>query len=451
MSELDQSKNLNIISVTELNTSAKKLLERDFSSIWVSGEVTNFRSYDSGHWYFKIKDNNSEIQCVMFKFRNSSLNNIPSDGDQLLIKGSISMYVAKGSYQFQVDQIEYAGEGVLLKDFEALKKKLSQKGLFDSQYKKDLPILSKHVGVITSPNGAVIEDIRNVLSRRAPLIEVSLIPSLVQGDGSEASLIEALKKAGRLDKIKKIDVIIIARGGGSLEDLWSFNSENLANDIYNYEIPIISAVGHETDFTICDFTSDLRVPTPSAAAEIISEPYIKISNDLKVSSRALKDYFQNIIYKLKNNLKIKYLGLEDPRKKLEQDILKNDEISKKLKYLIESSLNEKKLNFENKKIVLKQFNPNKSILSTKEKISSIEKFLKSNVENNLRIKLQNFKGLIKELDAISPLGVLARGYSITRNKSSDIIIRNSDDVNLGDIITSITSESMIESKVSKIE
>ena len=289
MSEFDQSKNLNIISVTELNTSAKKLLERDFSSIWVSGEVTNFRSYDSGHWYFKIKDNNSEIQCVMFKFRNSSLNNIPSDGDQLLIKGSISMYVAKGSYQFQVDQIEYAGEGVLLKDFEALKKKLAQKGLFDSRYKKALPLLSKHIGVITSPNGAVIEDIRNVLSRRAPLINVSLIPSLVQGDGSEASLIGALKKAGRLHKIKKIDVIIIARGGGSLEDLWSFNSENLANDIYNYEIPIISAVGHETDFTICDFTSDLRVPTPSAAAEIISEPYIKISNDLNVSSRALKD------------------------------------------------------------------------------------------------------------------------------------------------------------------
>ena len=139
MSEFDQSKNLNIISVTELNTSAKKLLERDFSSIWVSGEVTNFRSYDSGHWYFKVKDNNSEIQCVMFKFRNSTLNNIPADGDQLLLKGSISMYVAKGSYQFQVDQIEYAGEGVLLKNFEALKRKLANEGLFDSKFKKDLP------------------------------------------------------------------------------------------------------------------------------------------------------------------------------------------------------------------------------------------------------------------------------------------------------------------------
>ena len=451
MSEFDQSKNLNIISVTELNTSAKKLLERDFSSIWVSGEVTNFRSYDSGHWYFKVKDNNSEIQCVMFKFRNSTLNNIPADGDQLLLKGSISMYVAKGSYQFQVDQIEYAGEGVLLKNFEALKRKLANEGLFDSKFKKDLPLLSKHIAVITSPNGAVIEDIRNVLSRRASIIDVSLIPSLVQGDGSEASLKKALKRAEKLDKVKKIDVIIIARGGGSLEDLWSFNSESLARDIFQSEIPIVSAVGHETDFTICDFTSDLRVPTPSAATEIISEPYIKISNDLHSSSHTLKDYLKNILYKLNNDLKIKYLGLEDPRKKLEQDILRNDEMSKKLKFLIANVIHQQKINFGNKKIVLKQFNPKNSIFATKEKITSIEKYLKSDIENSLKIKVQNFKGLVKELDAISPLGVLARGYSITKNKSLDKIIRNSKDVNLGDVIVSITSESKIESKVSKIE
>ena len=305
--------------------------------------------------------------------------------------------------------------------------------------------------MITSPNGAVIEDIRNVLSRRASIIDVSLIPSLVQGDGSEASLKKALKRAEKLDKVKKIDVIIIARGGGSLEDLWSFNSESLARDIFQSEIPIVSAVGHETDFTICDFTSDLRVPTPSAAAEIISEPYIKISNDLHSSSHTLKDYLKNILYKLNNDLKIKYLGLEDPRKKLEQDILRNDEMSKKLKFLIANVIHQQKINFGNKKIVLKQFNPKNSIFATKEKITSIEKYLKSDIENSLKIKVQNFKGLVKELDAISPLGVLARGYSITKNKSLDKIIRNSKDVNLGDVIVSITSESKIESKVSKIE
>ena len=260
MSEFDQSKNLNIISVTELNTSAKKLLERDFSSIWVSGEVTNFRSYDSGHWYFKIKDNNSEIQCVMFKFRNTTLNNTPSNGDQLLIKGSISMYIAKGSYQFQVDQIEYAGEGVLLKNYEALKNKLFKDGLFNEENKHKLPLLPKHIAVITSPNGAVIEDIRNVLTRRSPLISVSLIPSLVQGEGSVKSLRKALVNAKDLNKQKNIDTVIIARGGGSLEDLWSFNSEELARDIFDFDLPVISAIGHETDFTICDFVSDLRVP-----------------------------------------------------------------------------------------------------------------------------------------------------------------------------------------------
>ena len=189
MSEFVQKKNSNIISVTELNTSAKKLLERDFSSIWVTGEVSNFRSYDSGHWYFKVKDENSEIQCVMFKYRNNTINKRPVDGDNLILKGSISMYVARGTYQFQVDQIEYAGEGVLLKNFEELKNKLSKEGLFNSEHKKEIPRIVKNVAVITSPNGAVIEDIKNVLSRRSPLINVYLIPSLVQGEGSEINLL----------------------------------------------------------------------------------------------------------------------------------------------------------------------------------------------------------------------------------------------------------------------
>jgi exodeoxyribonuclease VII large subunit len=208
--------NLNILSVSELNNSAKRLLEKNYSAVWIKGEVSNFRSYDSGHWYFKIKDDNSEIQCVMFRFRNSSSNMQPIDGDQLILNGSISMYLAKGTYQFQVDSIEYAGEGVLLKNFEILKNKLNKEGFFEESHKLEIPLFPKHIGVITSTSGVVIEDIRNVLNRRAPLIEVSLIPSLVQGDGSEDSLLNAILKIDELHRLKNLDIIIFARGGGSL-------------------------------------------------------------------------------------------------------------------------------------------------------------------------------------------------------------------------------------------
>ena len=280
MQNSNQKNNLDILSVSDLNNSAKRLLEKNYSSIWIQGEVTNFRSYDSGHWYFKVKDDNSEIQCVMFRFRNNSANMKPSDGDKEVLNGSISMYVAKGSYQFQVDSIEYAGEGVLLKSFEALKKRLQNDGFFDEETKSNLPYLPQHIAVISSANGAVIQDIRNVINRRAPLIDITLIPALVQGDGSEESLLNALTQVKKLNDLKKVNALILARGGGSLEDLWSFNSEKLAMEIFKLQIPTISAIGHETDFTICDFVSDLRAPTPSAAAEIISESYLEKFTEL---------------------------------------------------------------------------------------------------------------------------------------------------------------------------
>jgi exodeoxyribonuclease VII large subunit len=451
MSEFDQKKNTNIISVTELNTSAKKLLEKDFSSIWVSGEVSNFRSYDSGHWYFKIKDDNSELQCVMFKFRNNSINKRPADGDNLILKGSISMYVARGSYQFQVDQIEYAGEGVLLKNFEDLKNKLSKEGLFDSSSKTEIPKFIKNVAVVTSPNGAVIQDIKNVLSRRSPLINVYLIPSTVQGEGSDKNLIESFKKITYLNQKNKIDVVIIARGGGSLEDLWSFNSEMLAREIFNFNIPVISAIGHETDFTICDFVSDLRAPTPSSAAEIISEFYVGISESLRMKSQFLKKEFLSLIKNLDSSLALLSKSLINPRAKLKEDFLKTDEISNKLKYILNSFISEKNFLVDKRILSLKQLTPLSQIRSKKKEISLIRKNIDITSNNLLKIKKEKFKGIIKELEALSPLEILARGYSITKIKSSQKIVRDSRELKLGETITSIVSNSEIESKITKIE
>ena len=316
--------NLNILSVSELNNSAKRLLEKNYSAVWIKGEVSNFRSYDSGHWYFKIKDDSSEIQCVMFRFRNSSANMQPLDGDQLILNGSISMYLAKGTYQFQVDSIEYAGEGVLLKNFEILKNKLNKEGFFEESHKLEIPLLPKHIGVITSTSGVVIEDIRNVLNRRAPLIEVSLIPSLVQGDGSEDSLLNAILKIDELHRLKSLDIIILARGGGPLEDLWSFNSEKLAKEIFKLNIPTISAIGHETDFTICDFVSDLRAPTPSAAAEIISEGFVEKKSDLKDGILILVNSLKNQISYYENKLNVVNKSLINPKTKIYQNNQKLD-------------------------------------------------------------------------------------------------------------------------------
>ena len=451
MSEFDQKKNTNIISVTELNTSAKKLLEKDFSSIWVSGEVSNFRSYDSGHWYFKIKDDNSELQCVMFKFRNNSINKRPADGDNLILKGSISMYVARGSYQFQVDQIEYAGEGVLLKNFEDLKNKLSKEGLFDSSSKTEIPKIIKNVAVVTSPNGAVIQDIKNVLSRRSPLINVYLIPSTVQGEGSDKNLIESFKKITYLNQKNKIDVVIIARGGGSLEDLWSFNSEILARKIFNFDIPVISAIGHETDFTICDFVSDLRAPTPSSAAEIISEFYVGISESLRMKSQFLKKEFLSLIKNLDSSLALLSKSLINPRAKLKEDFLKTDEISNKLKYILNSFISEKNFLVDKRILSLKQLTPLSQVRSKKKEISLIRKNIDITSKNLLKIKKEKFKGIIKELEALSPLEILARGYSITKIKSSQKIVRDSRELKLGETITSIVANSEIESKITKIE
>ena len=451
MSEFVQKKNTNIISVTELNTSAKKLLEKDFSSVWVTGEMSNFRSYDSGHWYFKIKDENSEIQCVMFKFRNSSINRRPMDGDNLILKGSVSMYVARGSYQFQVDQIEYAGEGVLLKNFEDLKKRLTKEGIFDAEHKKIIPKIVKNVAVITSSNGAVIQDIKNVLSRRAPLINVFLIPSLVQGEKSEISLIDSFDKILKLHKKENIDAIIIARGGGSLEDLWSFNSEKLARRIFEFEIPVISAVGHETDFTICDFVSDLRAPTPSSAAEIISEFYVSIIDSITFYKSQLKKEIGSKLLMLSNSLDMTSKSLINPQTKLKEDLLKTDELTNKLKYLLDSFINEKKYLIERNVLTIKKLSPKNYINTANNQVAALDKNLKVLTKNMVNIKNETFKGIVKELEALSPLEILARGYSITKIKSSQKIIRDSKNLKIGDVISSVVAKAEIESKITKID
>ena len=373
----------------------------------------------------------------------------PSDGDQVVLNGSISMYVAKGSYQFQVDSIEYAGEGVLLKSFEALKKRLQNDGFFDEETKLNLPHLPQHIAVISSANGAVIQDIRNVINRRAPLIDITLIPALVQGDGSEESLLNALTQVKKLNDLKKVNALILARGGGSLEDLWSFNSEKLAMEIFKLQIPTISAIGHETDFTICDFVSDLRAPTPSAAAEIISESYLEKFAELTEISNLLGTYFKNVLNGYDNKLKIIQKSLINPKTKIFQNHQKLDEYENLLNINIKGVIVKLKNNIALSKSELSNLSPLQNILIRKKELQSNQNILLKIMDTFIELEKERFSRLIGEMNSLSPLNVLSRGYSITNNKKTGKIIRNQNDVSPGDVITTKVSETLFDSKVIK--
>ncbi len=365
------------ITVTALNKYIKNIVDNDefLGMVYIRGEISNFKNHYTGHLYFTLKDETSLIKCVMFKTYTSNLNFTPKDGMSVVILGSVSVFERDGVYQIYVKGMEMDGVGALYAEYERLKSKLTEEGLFDENKKKKIPMLPKSIGVITSKTGAVIRDIINVTTRRFPNVNIKLYPASVQGKGAAETIVNGLKY---FNQARNVDVIIVARGGGSLEDLWPFNEEITARAIYESNIPVISAVGHETDFTIADFVADLRAPTPSAAGELA----VPELNEL--------------IWKLGNIRKKMCLLLTQ---KLE--LMKN-------KYY--SLMNSKVL--KNPYDVLQQ------------KTLTVEKF-ESELISNITIKIKDDKlKLIKiasSLDALSPLKTLARGYSIIEDENKNVI------------------------------
>lgn len=273
-----------IISVGQLNQQAKKLLENQFRGVAVIGEISNIARPTSGHIYFTLKDEDGAIRCAMFRNQNLRLNFDPQNGDQCVLKGQVSLYAPRGDYQLIVSSMQPAGAGNLMQQFEELKKKLDAEGLFAQEIKKQIPPQPKHIGIITSESTAALQDILTTIQRRAPISQVSLIPAMVQGDTAPRSIIKALQSTlnfNDLNPENALDVILICRGGGSIEDLWAFNNESLARELFDFPLPIISGVGHEIDFTITDFVADLRAPTPTAAAELVTEYYFQLNDRLE--------------------------------------------------------------------------------------------------------------------------------------------------------------------------
>ena len=414
----DPSNNQEIISVSDINNLAKGLLEKDLSNVWIQGEISSFTAHGSGHWYFTIKDKKSSLSCVMFKFENQNVLFDPKVGDELILNGNISIYAPSGRYQFNVKHIEVFGEGALLKAYEDLKKKLENEGLFDQEIKKDIPLLPLSVAVITSETGAVFKDIINVLKRRSPLIKLSLIKSKVQGKTADKEITQAIRQANSSDSF---DLIILARGGGSIEDLWCFNMESVAQEIHKSNLPIISAVGHETDFTIADFVSDLRAPTPSAAAEIISQSHSNLLEEVKRHEENIQREISKKLSLYKDDLDHKVALLRHPGDKLRETTQKIDNLEIRLKDLLINTALEKKNNLEGRISALKNSSLLTKIKSNQNQINltaiNLYNLIKDDIEQNKTF----FLSKISTLEAVSPLAVLARGYSIITNEENKII------------------------------
>ena len=436
--------NQEIISVSDVNDLAKGLLEKDLSNVWIQGEISSFTAHGSGHWYFTIKDKKSSLDCVMFKFDNINLLFEPKVGDELILNGKVSIYSPTGRYQFNVKHIEVSGEGALLRAFEDLKKKLDQEGLFDDLNKKDLPEFPLEISVITSATGAVFQDIINVLSRRSPSVLITLVETPVQGKQAENEICKAIE---RVNTFQNSDLIILARGGGSIEDLWCFNTESVARAIFKSEIPLVSAVGHETDFTISDFVADLRAPTPSAAAEIISQNHSNLKTLIESSQ---KDLYLQINNKLRNqNEGLRSLTklIRHPGDKLREISQRIDGIETHLANLLERILLISKGEVNSISSSLKEFSPYMMVENSKNRIENSFKDIKRSMQTVLEEKRNQFLTSSHTLEAVSPLSVLSRGYSILTKGKEEKVINSYSQVKVGDEITGKLKEGQILTKV----
>ena len=433
-----------IVSVSEINKRAKSLLEENFPFVWIEGEVSNFFSAASGHWYFSLKDERSEIRCVMFNNKNLHINFTPKDGDHLVVNGTLSIFEGRGQYQLIVEHVELAGEGALLKAFEELKKKLHAEGLFDDSLKKELPSYPKKIAVVTSPDGAVIQDIINVLNRRSPFFNLVVVPTLVQGKKASTQICEALNKAS---KLKNIGLIILARGGGSIEDLWAFNSEEVARTIIKCPIPIISAVGHETDFTIADFVADLRAPTPSVAAEIVSQSYSELietfDNYQKYLTLGFKSFLEHQRLSFKNLIK----RIRHPGDKLREIGQKTDYIETSLVRNIYDYISSLKNGFKLTEQALAQSSPEHKVKEAKIYLKNASKDLLSIFQIKTERKNSLLSELSATLQAVSPLSVLARGYSIISTEPDGQILSSASQVKVGQKISAVLNKGKIKAKV----
>ncbi|QIR13910.1 exodeoxyribonuclease VII large subunit [Shewanella aestuarii] len=438
----------NVYTVSKLNGEVRQILEGQLGKIWLNGEISNFSSPSSGHWYLTLKDNFSQIRCAMFKGRNQAVRFKPINGQQVLVKGAISVYEPRGDYQLLIESMLPAGDGLLAQEFEALKMKLAAEGLFASDTKRPLPNNIQRIGVITSATGAALRDVLHVLARRDPSIEVVVYPTQVQGALASQLICHAIAQANqRLE----VDVLLLTRGGGSLEDLWCFNNEDLAHAIYNSAIPVVSAVGHEIDTTISDYVADVRAPTPSAGAELLSKD--KGNKTEKLASMLLRLQQGMRHYQLHQHSQLTELHhrlqRHEPIRRLQQFEQRFDEMQLRLENAISHKLGRLTLVQQQLESRLQQRSPIHLLKAEQQRLQYLSARFYDAKQSYLTQAQNRLKHAAHQLETVSPLSTLSRGYSITTLNNT--VLDDASLANIGDVIHTRLKSGKIESKVIKVE
>ncbi|MCH9696921.1 MAG: exodeoxyribonuclease VII large subunit [Gammaproteobacteria bacterium] len=439
-----------VYSVSQLARDTKNLLADVFPKIWIEGEVSNLAQPGSGHLYFSLKDDNAQIRCAMFRSAKNKLDFLPDNGDQVLVKAQVSLYEARGDFQLIIEHMEQAGDGALRRAFEALKQRLLKEGLFNAEHKQTIPEFPHQIGVITSPTGAAIQDILAVIKRRFPALPIIIYPTRVQGERAAQEIAAALKQA---DQHGECDVLILARGGGSLEDLWAFNEEIVAYALHNLKTPVITGIGHETDTTIADFVADLRAATPSAAAETISPDQTEWLLTLTRYEDWLTAALQSTIQTQTEALQwfLKRLYQFHPTRHIHNQFQRLDELEIRLSRSVTTLLDKLAALENSRSSVLMKLSPGARILQYKESITHIEQRLIHAIQTRLQQSRGELSANSQSLHAISPLATLARGYALVTEAESNTIIRSAEQVSIGQHVTARLGQGSISCIVDEIE
>ncbi len=411
------------LTISQLNRQAKRLLEGNFPSVWVEGEISNLSRPSSGHWYFSLKDNSAQVRCAMFRSSNARLRFQVESGQQVMARAKLSLYEARGDYQLIVEHMEPAGDGALARAFEELKNKLKAEGLFDSDTKQAIPDHPKSIAVVTSATGAAIRDILTVLARRFPSIKVSIFPVAVQGQNAAPEIARAINTANALHESGKreFDLILTGRGGGSIEDLWAFNEEIVARAIYQSGLPVMSAVGHEVDFTIADFVADIRAPTPSAAAELISPDGQEMMASFMGFEQLLTRQMLLTLETNKQQLSFLQSRLRHPGSRLQEHSQRLDELEMRLVNGWKNQSQKQLLGLQVLASRLQQQTPDHTIKQLKLSSASLYQRLEKQVQRLLEQQQLRLKNAMQLLDAVSPLATLDRGYAIVSDEEGQVI------------------------------
>jgi len=437
-----------IYTVSRLNREARAVLEGHFPLLWLEGEISNLARPRSGHIYFSLKDEFAQVRCAMFRMRAMNLSFSPSDGMQVMARVRVGLYEPRGDFQLVVEHMEEAGDGALRRAFEVLKQRLGQEGLFEEARKRPLPLLPRCIGVVTSPSGAAIRDILTVLRRRFPAIPVVIYPVAVQGEGAANEIAAAIRLAA---KRGECDVLIVGRGGGSLEDLWAFNEEVVARAIHDSPLPVVSAVGHEVDFTIADFVADVRAPTPSAAAELLSPDREAWLTRLQRVENRLIQMVQQQLQQRKQQLLWLGKRLKHPGRRLQENAQRLDELELRLNQAQRNLSRHRQARLETLQARLERHNPVSRLLQLQQMQHELGRRLRQGMQQQLKQLQQRLASQARALETVSPLATLSRGYAIVTAAETNNVLHRSDEVQIGDTIHARLHRGRLQCRVEEVE